>query len=116
MIFGFLKKKSKPVKSKTKSKKPIKKASKPKELKCELVGNVVHYFPKVKAAVIKVKKGPLLEGDIIYIKGHTTDIKQKISSMQIDCEPIKKATKGKEVGIRVKKRVRITDKVYKDKK
>ena len=36
--------------------------------------------------------------------------------MQIDREPIKKATKGKEVGIRVKKRVRITDKVYKDKK
>ena len=116
MIFGFLKKKNKPVKSKIKTKKVVKKAIKVKLPKQELIGNVVHYFPKVKAAVIKIKKGPLLEGDIIYIKGHTTDIKMKITSMQIDCSPIKKATKGKEVGIRVKKRARITDKVYRDKK
>ncbi|MDP8260921.1 MAG: hypothetical protein P9M01_01085 [Candidatus Kappaea frigidicola] len=120
MIFSFLKKKNKPVRSKpkikTKSKEVIKKVIKVKLLKRELIGNVVHYFPKVKVAVIKIKKGPLLEGDIIYIKGHTTDIKMKISSMQIDCKPIKKATKGKEVGVRVKKRARITDKVYRDKK
>jgi putative protease len=116
MIFGFLKKKNKPAKSKRKSQKTVKKENKNKEPKQECIGDVVHYFPKVKAAVIKVKKGPLLEGDVIYIKGHTTDIKMKISSMQIDCKPIKKAAKGKEVGIRVKKRARITDKVYRDKK
>lgn len=116
MIFGFLKKKNKSSQLKVKPKKTIKKVGKTKEPKQELVGNVIHYFPKVKAAVIKIKKGPLLEGDVIYIKGHTTNIKQKIVSMQIDREPIKKAIKGKEVGIRVKKRVRITDKVYKDKK
>lgn len=116
MIFGFFNKKNKSSQSKSKPKKIVNKASKTKEPKRELVGNIVHYFPKVKAAVIKVKKGPLLEGDVIYITGHTTNIKQKISSMQIDHEPIKKAIKGKEVGIRVKERVRVTDKVYKDKK
>jgi putative protease len=120
MIFGLFKKKNKSSQAKTKpkktSKKEVKKAVKSKVPKQELVGDIVHYFPKVKAAVIKIKKGPLSVGDVIYIKGHTTDLMQKIASMQIDHVDVKKATKGKEVGVRVKKRVRITDKVYRDKK
>jgi putative protease len=112
MVFGFLKKSKDPKKS---SKKKTTKKAKPKAPKQIIVGDVIHYFPKVKAAVIKVKKGPISVNDILYFKGHTTNFKQKISSMQIDHKPIQKATKGKEIGIRVKKRVRITDKVYKDK-
>ena len=111
MVFGIFRKKTKPAPPK----KALKKAVKPDKPKEELIGRVVHYFPKVKAAVIRIDKGPLLEGESIHIKGYTTDIKQKISSMQIDRVPVKRAAKGKEAGIRVKKRVRITDKVYKDK-
>jgi translation elongation factor EF-1alpha len=112
MVFGFFKKSKGTKKS---SKKKATKRVKPKTSKQIIVGDVIHYFPKVKAAVIKVKKGPICVNDILYFKGHTTSFKQKISSMQIDHKPIQKATKGKEIGIRVKKRVRITDKVYKDK-
>jgi hypothetical protein len=78
----------------------------------QLVGAVTHYFPHVQAAVIKVKS-PLALGDTIKIKGHTTDLTQTISSMQIDRTPINQAKKGDEIGLLVESRVRQHDKVYK---
>ncbi|MDD2653505.1 MAG: hypothetical protein PHI86_00120 [Candidatus Omnitrophica bacterium] len=79
----------------------------------ELVGIITHYFPHVKAGVIKIKKGTISLGDSLHIKGHTTDFIQKINSLEIDRKPIQSATKGKEIGILVKSRVRHNDKVYK---
>jgi len=77
------------------------------------IGEITHFFPHVKAAVIKLKTGSLATGDTIYIKGHTTDFEQKIQSIQADHKPIEKASKGQEAGIRVKSKVRHGDKVYK---
>jgi len=77
-----------------------------------VIGEISHYFPHVDAGVIKLKK-PLSVGDSIYIKGHTTDFKEKLSSMQIDRVPVKSAKPGDDIGILVKKRVRIGDTVYK---
>lgn len=78
-----------------------------------LVGEVVHYFRKVKAAVIKVENGKMEIGDGIRIRGNTTDFKDKIASMQIDHQPVESVSKGKEAAIKVKKKVRRGDKVYK---
>jgi hypothetical protein len=132
MVLGFLfkkkkgktVKKNKPVNKKNKKlkkvkrgrlnkKKSIKTVSK-KEKNIEQIGKVTHYFPKVKAGVIKITKGPLRLGDVIYIKGHTTDFKQRISSMQIERKPIKIAKKGALIGLRVKQRVRQNDIVFKE--
>jgi hypothetical protein len=97
-------------------KKPVKKAAvkkaAPKKSKENIIGEVTHYFPQVRAAVIKLK-GPLVIGDTVKIKGHTTDFKQKITSMQIDRVPIDKAKKGDEIGLLVDSRVRSNDSVYK---
>ena len=79
----------------------------------EPVGEITHFFPHVKAAVIKLKKNTLGVGDTIYVKGHTSDFEQKIKSMQINHEPVEKASKGQEVGVKVKCKVRHGDKVYK---
>ncbi|MDD5680224.1 MAG: hypothetical protein PHI59_03170 [Candidatus Omnitrophica bacterium] len=112
--------KAKPRKIKSvKSKKPIKgkarKAKKAPVVKEEgtLVGKITHYFPHVKAGAIIIQSSGLSVGDTVRIKGHTTDFKQTIASMQIDRNPIDKASKGQEIGILVKSRVRIHDKVYK---
>jgi len=51
-------------------------------------------------------------GDTLHVKGHTTDFKQKVSSMQINHVPIKTAKKGDEIGLRVKRKVRGGDSVY----
>jgi putative protease len=82
------------------------------EVKGVLIGEVIHYFPKVKAAVIKIKKNKMEIGNEIRIKGHTTDFGLKIKSMQIDHEPIESAGRGKEVAIKVGKKTRRKDKVY----
>jgi hypothetical protein len=77
-----------------------------------LIGLITHYFPHVQAAVIKLKK-PLANGDTVKIKGHTTDLTQIVSSMQIDRVEISSAKKGDEIGLQVSSRVRQQDKVYK---
>lgn len=100
--------KAKVTKSKSNAKTKIKKASSE-----ELVGIITHYFPHVKAGVIKIKKSSISVNDSLHIKGHTTDFIQKVNSLQIDHKPVQSASKGKEIGLLVKSRVRHSDKVYK---
>ena len=92
----------------------IKKTANKKATKVEgkLIGLITHYFPHVQAAVIKLK-GPLAKGDTVKIKGHTTDLTQIVTSMQIDRVDIETAKKGDEIGLLVSTRVRQQDKVYK---
>ena len=80
--------------------------------KKNIIGLVTHYFPKVRAAVIKLK-APLSLGETVRIKGHTTDFTQTITSMQIDRVPINSAKKGDEIGLLVNSRVRSNDIVSK---
>ena len=91
------------------TKKTIKK---PAKSEGNLIGVIIHYFPHVQAAVIKLKK-PLANGDTVKIKGHTTDFTQTVNSMQIDRVEISSAKKGDEIGLKVNSRVRQQDKVYK---
>jgi sRNA-binding protein len=100
--------KRKPIKRSPVQKKPAVR-KKPKE---NIIGKVTHYFPKVRAAVIKLK-APLATGDTIKIKGHTTDFKQCVVSLQIDRVPINLAQKGQEIGLLVDSRVRQNDIVTK---
>ena len=77
----------------------------------ETIGKITHYFPHVNAGVIKLQK-PLSVGETIYIKGHTTDFKEKVQSLQIERVPVQSAKPRDEVGVLVKKRVRAGDLVY----
>jgi hypothetical protein len=100
------------LKIKRKAKKPIKKPMRVKKAKENILGIITHYFPKVRAAVVKLK-GPLAIGDTLKIKGHTTDFKQNVASIQIDRAPITSAKKGQEIGLLVDSRARRNDVVYK---
>ena len=100
-----------------KGKKPVSpgkesKAGIKEEEKLTEIGNITHYFPHVKAAVVELS-GNLKVKDKILIKGHTTNFEQVVTSMQINNEEISEAGKGKAVGIKVKYRVRHNDTVYK---
>ncbi|MFA5411645.1 MAG: hypothetical protein WC321_07335 [Candidatus Omnitrophota bacterium] len=103
--------KRKPVKRKI-TRKPVKKPLSAKKPKENIIGIVTHYFPHVRAAVIKLK-APLAVGDTVKIKGHTTDFAQNITSLQIDRVPINTAKKGQEIGLLVDSRVRQHDVVIK---
>lgn len=77
------------------------------------IGVVTHYFGKADVAAIKITKDTLSPGDTIHIKGHTTDLTQRVVSIQVDHKPIEKAKRGNEIGIKVKDHVRENDIVYK---
>ncbi len=106
--------KKKPAKSlhKAQGKQKTKRAVKKVKIEGKLIGEVTHYFPHVQAAVIKLS-APLTIGDTLKIKGHTTDLAQAVTSMQIDRVIITSAKKGDEIGLQVSTRVRQGDKVYK---
>ncbi|MCK5044186.1 hypothetical protein KAR26_00460 [Candidatus Parcubacteria bacterium] len=81
--------------------------------KKQLIGKVIHYFSKVKVAVIKLSK-PLKAGDEIrIIGGEDTDFKQPVKSMESEHEKIAKAKAKAAIGLKVKKKVREGYKVYK---
>jgi len=77
------------------------------------VGKVTHYFTKIGVAVIEVTDGSIKVGDHIHIKGHTSDFKQKVHSMQIEHESVHMAEPGQSIGIKMDEPVRSNDLVYK---
>lgn len=85
---------------------PAKKSKKEKP-----IGKVTHYYGGIKVAIVKFKKA-VKKGTKVCFSGATTDFDQVIKSMQYDHKDIAVAPKGKEVGIKVGKKVRESDEVY----
>ena len=78
------------------------------------VGKVTHYFTKIGVAVIEVTDGSIKVGDEVRIKGHTSDFRQKITSMQIEHDKIEMAEPGQSIGLKVSEPVRANDLVFKE--
>ncbi len=78
----------------------------------EEIGRVFKFFAKPSVAAIEITSGELKVGDTIMIKGETTDLTQRIESMEIDRVKVESAKAGQGVGIKVIERVRPNDKVY----
>lgn len=77
------------------------------------VGQVTHYFSHIGVAALVIESEGLKVGDTIHIKGHTTDLTQTVSSMQLEHEPIQVAKPGMDIGIQVSDHVREHDVVFK---
>ena len=73
-------------------------------------GKVEHYYPKVQAAAVKLSK-KLKVGDEVHIVGHGDDFKEKVTSLQLDHQPIQEGQPGQSVGLWVKDRVHEGDDV-----
>jgi hypothetical protein len=100
-------------KAKKVARKAVKKAASKKAKKNgnKPIGVVTHFYNEISVAIIKFKeKVPL--GTVLYFRGATTDFKHPIKSMQYDHKPITIAPKGRQIGIKVPKRVRVGDKVH----
>ena len=109
------KKATRPAKKKVSKKAVVKKQARMVKVALAALptAEVTHYFPHVNAAVLKIKAGEIRIGDVLLFKGHTTDFKQKVTSMQIDHQPVMIAKKGDDFGVEVKSRVRAGDFVFK---
>ena len=89
------------------------KATEDKEIKEEEVGEIMHYFGKIKVGVVKITKDGLKVGDRIHIKGGETDLEQEVTSLQIEKDSVKEIKKGDEAGMKVDAKVREGNKVFK---
>jgi len=78
----------------------------------KLVGKITHYFNKIGVAIVDLES-TLKVGDEISIEGVSTNVKQKIDSMQIEHKNVKEAKKGESIGLKVADRVREGDLVFK---
>ncbi len=78
----------------------------------EQIGTVSDFFARPVVAAIELT-GELKVGDKIHIKGHSTDVEEVVSSMQIDNAAVTEAKAGDSVGVKVSERVRKRDTVYK---
>ncbi|MBN1153003.1 MAG: translation elongation factor-like protein [Dehalococcoidia bacterium] len=76
------------------------------------VGRISDFFAKPVVAGVELH-GALKTGDLIRIKGATTDLEFVLSSMQIEHASVMEARTGDLIGIKVPDRVRPGDHVYK---
>ena len=76
------------------------------------VGRVLHFFGRINVAVVEVND-TISIGDQIFIKGPVTDVEQTVQSMEIEHAKVNQAIAGQSIGMKMKRRVRENDTVYK---
>ena len=82
-------------------------------MKEQEIGYVSKYFGQISVAAIEITAGKLSVGDTIHIKGHTTDLKEEVKSIQIEHDAVESAKKGNSIGVQVSDKTRRKDKVFK---
>lgn len=83
----------------------------PKAKEPKPIGEVTHYYGGIGVAIIKFNKA-VKAGTAVRFEGATTNFEQTLDSMQFDHKEVKSAAKGKEIGVKVKDKVRDGDKVF----
>jgi len=75
------------------------------------VGSVRHFFPRISVAIVDLV-GELKTGDEIFIQGRTTNLRQRVESMEIEHKRVEVAPAGSSIGLKTVERVREGDSVY----
>ena len=79
----------------------------------ERIGVVTHYFSHLSVAVVKLEAASLRVGDTIHIRGHTTDFKQRVDSLQVNHVSVPEAGPHDDFGLKVREHARENDVVFK---
>jgi putative protease len=76
-----------------------------------LIGKVTHYYTRLGVAVLELA-GQLQLGDAVLFLGHTTEMIQEVTSLEVNHHKLQAAGPGQEVAIKVNDAVRQGDLVY----
>ncbi len=107
-----IKRRSVAKKAKRKAKRPVRAAkTKTRAKTLKPLGRVTHFYNGIGVAIVKFSV-PVAVGTKLHFKGATTDFTDTVKSMEYNHKVISRAPKGKQVGLKVKKRVREADAVY----
>lgn len=75
------------------------------------IGEVTHFYGGLGVAIVKFLQDVSV-GTNVTFQGATTDFSQNLESMELDRKSVSKAAKGKEIGLKVKKKVREGDRIF----
>lgn len=109
------KKKAKPAKKKTPAspKTPVWRITPEQQIiGATFLGKVLDYYSHAGVITLTLEAA-LAVGDAIRIKGHTTDLTQKVEHMEVERQSVQSAASGEGVGIKVADKARKGDAVYK---
>jgi hypothetical protein len=79
----------------------------------ERIGVVTHYYSHPSVATLRIESGTLRVGDLIHIRGHTTDFQQIVESLEVNHAPVTEVGSNDDFGLKVTGQVREHDVVYK---
>jgi hypothetical protein len=79
----------------------------------ERIGVVTHYFSHLSVAAIQLERGTLRVGDMIHVRGHTTDFTQKVEFLEVDHAPATEVGPKDDFGLKVVDHAREHDVVFK---
>ena len=78
------------------------------------IGVVTHYYSHLSVVGMQLEPGTTLRvGDVIHIRGHTTDFTQKVESLEVNHAPATEAGPNDDFGLKVLQHAREHDVVYK---
>lgn len=79
----------------------------------QYVGYVKNYYPAVGVAEVQVESLQMSVGDNLLVLGNKTGVVEDVvASLQVDRVDLTVAQKGQSVGVKLKNKVRVNDKVY----
>jgi hypothetical protein len=79
----------------------------------ERIGVVTHYYSDLSVATLRLESGTLRVGDVIHIRGHTTDFSQRVESLEVNHAPATEVGPNDDFGLKVVGHAREHDVVYK---
>ncbi len=78
------------------------------------IGVVTHYYSHASVATLRLEPGATLRvGDVIHIRGHTTDFSQKVESLEVNHAPVTEVGPNDDFGLKVVEHSREHDEVFK---
>jgi hypothetical protein len=79
----------------------------------ERIGVVTHYYNHLAVAIVRLESGRLHVGDVIHIRGHTSDFSQRVESLEVNHAATTEVGPNDDFGLKVAEHVREHDVVYK---
>jgi translation elongation factor EF-Tu-like GTPase len=79
----------------------------------ERIGVVTHYYSHLSVATLRLESGTVRVGDVIHIRGHTTDFSQRVESLEVDHAQVGEVGPNDDFGLKLAGHVREHDIVYK---
>jgi len=78
------------------------------------IGVVTHYYSHLSVVALQLEPGTTLRvGDVIHIRGHTTDFTQKVESLEVNHAPVTEVGPHDDFGLKVVEHAREHDVVHK---